>query len=166
MYTSELMSNPVQLYIESGIRTLYLAGDVFNLIIEHENTQKMEKNVEELRDKYNLLAKEKLQHYEEKRIKQIDIKYQSLKDKIEKKRFYDKEVTTFITLIRKDLLQLMEYLEELQKSDSYSNIDKVGELTRRVFHDYNGLLDSFIEEEIEIDEQKNGNNGKENDIYG
>ena len=45
----------------------------------------------------------------------------------------------------------MEYLGELQKSDDYCSIDQVGELARRTFRDYNGIINSFIEEKIEID---------------
>ena len=150
-YTSELMSNPVQLYIESGIRTLHLATDVINLLVEHENTRKMRENVEKLKEEYDLLSEEKIQYYREERIKQLDNNYQRIKNKIEKKKFNDKEVMTFISLMRQDLVQLMEYLGELQKSDDYCSIDQVGELARRTFRDYNGIINSFIEEKIEIE---------------
>ena len=146
-HVMELSGEPKRLYIETAVRTLHSVADVFEALGEHSITQQKRNTEKTLKEEYEKLIEKRYENYAEEILRKIDIDYESLKDKINKGKFRNKEVRKFIKCLQDELLKAVNVFNTLRSEPDYSYWAKAEEVTRKAWRDYNKLITIYIEEE-------------------
>lgn len=135
-----LSHNPSQLYVEASVETIHMACSVFELIKTRKNTQALEKMLSQVKTEY-------LENLSIEKAKELEIKYDQVKQSIEDKRFSDETVRSFISLLQRNIWQIGESIKTLEIDPEDPQWDDVQEIYRRTLRDNNRLLKICIEED-------------------
>ena len=79
--------------------------------------------------------------------KELELKYNQVRLLIEDKRFSDKTVRGFISLLQKNIWQIGESIRALEIDPEDPQWDEAQEIYRRTLRDNNRLLKIYIEED-------------------
>ena len=93
------------------------------------------------------MEKTRTDHYIQEAILNIDNTYERLKMKVRDGQFRDTEVRKFIGCLKEELHKVIDIFNDMQIDPDYQDREKVEEVTRKSWRDYNKLLTIFIEEE-------------------
>ena len=146
-HVMELSGNPKRLYIETAIKTLYAATDVFTAFREYTNTKKKKQTEQNLRKRYNDLEKTRFSNYEEEAVRKLDVAYEKVKSKVRDGKFRDKEVREFISSLQEELRKAIGIFKNMQADPDYPDRSNVEEVTRRTMRVYKNLLTIYIDED-------------------
>lgn len=135
-----LSHNPSQLYVEASVETIHMACSLFELIRARKNTQALEKMLSQVKIEY-------LKNLSIEKAKELELRYDQVRQLIEDKRFSDETVRSFISLLQKDIWQISESIKTLAIDPEDPQWDEVQEVFRRTLRDNNRLLKIYIEED-------------------
>lgn len=146
-HVMELSNNPKLLYVETAVKSLHMAADVFMAVEEHKNTKLKLNTKQVLQEKYEELERIRLDNYETEAVRRLDVLYEAVKSKLQKGQFRDTEVIGFIQYLQKDLRKVIDIFKSIQVDPDYPEKPRIEEITRRTLRDYNKLITIFFEEE-------------------
>ena len=146
-YVKELSNSPKTLYVKSVLNALQAVANIFGTFEEYKNTKSKIRSKQAIQNVYDDLKTDAVLNYQIEEIQRLNIEFESIKIKIQKEEFSDKEVRGFIKRMEMQIQRVLEILHEFQSDPDYPDKTVIEEATRKLLRDYGKLLSLYIEEE-------------------
>lgn len=143
-----LTKSPIQLYIDTSLKVLRTATDVFSLYQNHKITKAMEQNRDEIVE-MSIEQDALLRDYiKEEQIREIEIQYLKVKQYLNESKQVDEVLEILTLLIEDNLRKVISISSLIRRDESFRKICEIDELYRRSLRSYKNIISLHCEEVV------------------
>ena len=141
---ASLANSPVQLYIDTSLKVLQAAVDVYSLYQTHRNTKDMGQHLFEIKETHEEQEQIIRDRLREEQIRDIEKRYNSIKDRITELEMADEAVDSLVMIIEDNLREVIGITSAMKRDDSFCAVCEVDELYRRALRSYNNIISLYF----------------------
>lgn len=144
---ASLSKSPVQLYIETSIKTLQTAADIFSLFHSYNDTKRMEQCLNDIKQDHEKQETAIMERFKEEQIREIELQYRSIQDQLSDSKKINENIEKLIYMIEENLRIVIGITDQIKRDDSFKQLCEIDELYRTALRDYTNVIRISMEED-------------------